>query len=289
MHLAGMILFKALLQGLPQPKKQALVKHLNNKLLDTLAPLPANLASNPLMNKTPFNTYLNRVHVSWITPYLRTLSENDMRLFLAALSPEKQKELKEALLFSPHIPVLREQAKEYLQYTLFTKIRGEKKELLPIECLPEDPLNALLQLKPHQLSDLIFFAGLTDLSYDLKRVVETAKIKLIHAALSARHLSYLQSLAHQRENIAFKPMALDKWSGEASHLHQLIYQRGLNRLAKALYGSSQSLFWYVAHSLDAAQSAALEQLHTNLDHPRGHTLLVKQIVDLCTLIQEKSL
>lgn len=289
MQQSGLILFKALIQSLPQKKKETLFKHLNKKMLDTLSPISTDLYKNPLTHKTSATSYLDHLHVSWLTPYLRTLSENDIRLFLAALSPLKQKELKEALLFAPYLPTLKEEATHYLQNHLLSKIKGEKKDLLPIECLPNNPLNSLLQLTPEELSDLIFFAGLSDLAYDLKRVIETSKIKQIHAALNTRHLSYLQSLAHQRENIAFKPMALDKWDGDISHLHQLIYQRGLNRLAKALYGSSNSLFWYIIHSLDAAQSAALEHLHTNLEHPKGQALLVKQIIDLCTSIQEKML
>jgi hypothetical protein len=284
-HQSGMVFLKALIQATPQQKRAGFLMHLNKKMQEVLSLVPVTLYKNPLKTLTTFDRYLSDIHTSWLTPYLRTLTENDIRFFLAALSEPKRGEVMKSLRLSSPIPHLKQEARQFLQERLFAKVRAGKKNLLPLECLPDHPLNALLELTFIELTRLIDLAGLVDVAYDLRHIIETTKIKQIHSALDPEQLKFLKSLSLQKEGLAFKRMGLDKWEGDVSYLQKLIHQRGLNRLAKALFGQSESLFWYISHKLDVSQASALQQLHTDLNHPQGHALLVQQIVDLCTDIQ----
>ena len=64
-------------------------------------------------------------------------------------------------------------------------------------------------------------------------------------------------------------------------------QRGINRLAKALYKEEPSLAWYIAHRLDADRGALLMKLCTPLDHPRAAILLSEQVTDLIQSIKNQ--
>ena len=203
-------------------------------------------------------------------------------------SVKKRSELKKILLFSNHFPALTIQAKSFLQEHLYSKIK-EEEDLLPMECLPDHPLNFLLDLESEQILHLINLLGLYDVAFDLRHIIETAKIKQIYAALTQKEREFLQSLMQQKEPIAFKRMGLDKWDGSVSNLKSLINQRGLNRLAKALYGQEESLIWYISHKLDTGHAASLQKLCTDLKHPQGIAVLIREISDLIILVKEGKL
>lgn len=286
---SALIFFKTFLSQMPSKKNKLIIGKLNQQMVNHLLTTPSNYYKNPLKERTSYAGYLDAIHISWITPYLRILTENDIRLFTSSLNEKKQREIKSSLLLSNHLIPLKKEAQQYLQEQLFTKIRANQKELIPIECLPKHPLNILLELSEEELVECINLIGLTDVAYDLKHIINTAKRNQILASLSPRQQEFLKSLTYQKENIAFKRMELDKWNGDPLLLHKLILQRGMNRLAKALYGTTASLFWYITHKLDISYTPLLEQLYTDLKHPQGQALLIKQIADLSTLIQEKRL
>ncbi len=63
-------------------------------------------------------------------------------------------------------------------------------------------------------------------------------------------------------------------------LRAMLHQRGINRLAKALYGHNPTLIWHVSHHLDAERGSMLLKLLSPLDHPSAGELLAAQVVDL---------
>jgi len=289
MHKPYMLFFKVLFLRLPPKKQEALQLHLNKTILTTIQQLPSSFYKNPINPLFSAGDYLDNINATWITFYLRNFSENDIRLFAASLSEAKRNEVREILLFSNHSPPLKKEAKKFLQDRLFAKIKNKKKDLLPIECLPEHPLNTLLELTSEQLLELINCLGLMDVAHDLKHIIDTVKRKQIQGALSQKNQNFLKFISHQKESIAFKRMGLETWDGDLNYLNKLIHQRGLNRLAKALFGQEESLFWYLSHKLDTSNSSILQQLHTDLKHPKGVLLLIKQIAELKLLIQENKI
>lgn len=119
-----------------------------------------------------------------------------------------------------------------------------------------------------------------DLSVEIRQIIETAKLKQIYALLTKPQTTFLKTLLHKKEAVTFKKMGLIAWRGDKDALRSLLLQRGLNRIAKSLYGRHPSLLWHVAHRLDAEKGQLLLNLCTALDHPRASSLLSEQVVEL---------
>ncbi len=226
---------------------------------------------------------LPKIHFSWLAPLLRSFPENEIKLFLSCLTGEQIKDLKQALLLSNTLPVPSTIGAAYLRKTLFHFIA--EPQLIPVSCLPADPLNSLLELTHEELISLIDLLSMHDLSVEIRHIIETSKLKDIHSLLSKAQTAFLKTLLHKKEAVSFKKMGLQNWKGDREALRAMLLQRGINRIAKALYGRSPSLLWYVAHRLDAEKGQLLINLCTALDHPRASVLLSEQVVELIGAIK----
>lgn len=283
MDATAAIVCKSLLQRCPQEKREQLFRFLSQEDQAILHELPDAYYREPAEGFLTPAAELKNIHFSWFDPLFRTFSENEVRLFLSALSPEQTKGLKKLLLFSNHGAELNPSVRPFFEMTLWEKLSG--KDLIPIECLPDSPLNALLTLSPASFSSLIDYLGIHDLATEVKQIIETARLKQIHAALKPNELTYLKTLLHRKEPLSFKRMEMQTWDGKNATLRALLHQRGMNRLAKALYRKEKSLLWYVSHKLDMEAGELLLKLATPLEHPRAQEILVGQVTELLTLIQ----
>ncbi len=226
---------------------------------------------------------LNQVHYSWLAPLIRSRSEDEIRLFLSALNPEQVKGLKKALLFTNGLYTLSHLGQKFIRSTLVEEFLGGK-EVLPLACLPEDPLNELLSLNTERLVLLTSFLGLRDLSVEMRLIIDTSKIKQIMGILSQHEQLYLKMVTQQKEPIVFKPMGLAKWDGDPKGFKTLLLQRGMNRLAKALNGHNESLIWYVTHKFDTEKGKTLTAFCTPVER-RASSILSFQVADLIPNIQ----
>ncbi len=271
------ILWNAFLQSSPPHRRSTLLHCLTPELFAELMRLPLP-AHDPQLGIAPVEAELPHIHSSWLAPFLRSLPENEIKIFLSCLSPEQIKGLKGALMLSNTLPTPSELGKTYLSKTLFDSVADS--ELIPLDCLPADPLNALLELSPEELSSLIDLLSMHDLSIEIRHVIETTKLKEINGLLSKPQTNFLKTLLHKKEPVAFKKMGLLNWKGDTNALRTMLLQRGINRIAKALHESSPSLLWYIAHRLDIERGQLLINLCTELDHPRALPLLTHQVVEL---------
>ena len=230
---------------------------------------------------------LFKIHYSWFAPYLRTLPESDIRLFLACLHPTQQKGLRAQLLFSSTLPELSFIASQFLRLSLFTRVAPP--DLLPVACLPVSKLNSLLELDQQDWISLIDLISMHDLSTEIRHIIDTAKLRQIYSLLTKPQHAYLKTLTLKKEPVAFKKLGLANWDGDSEALKQLLFQRGINRIAKALYGHHPSLIWYASHRLEIEKGNALLKLCTSLDHPRAAPLLIDQVVELIESINKHTL
>jgi hypothetical protein len=261
-----------------QPERQnALLKYLPSTDAKELREMGATFG-DPTQQFPRCDEELYRIHYSWFAPFLRTLPESDIRLFLACLHAEQLKGLKSQLLFSNHLLELSFLAAQFLRQSLFKQIIPT--DLIPTACLPQSRLNLLLNLDRQEWTSLIDLTSMHDLSIEIRHIIETAKLKQIYAMLTKPQQAYLKTLSHKKEPVAFKRIGLSNWNGDTATLKQSLFQRGINRIAKALYGHHPSLIWYVSHHLDMERGNALLKLCTPLDHPRAAPLLIDQVVDL---------
>ncbi|HKZ00131.1 MAG TPA: hypothetical protein VJ112_03085 [Rhabdochlamydiaceae bacterium] len=287
MNDASWIFCKAFLQKCPPDQRGALISYLpaaDQKNLDR-APLPS---SDPSQGATPPEELLDKIHYSWFAPFLRTLPENDIRLYFAVLNDAQAKELKKALLFSNHLPSLTPLATLFLQRSLWGKMLEHGEEPLPPEGLPKSPLNQLLQFTYEELLSLIDLLAIHDLTVELRQIIDTAKLKKIYSLLSKRQLAYLKTLAQKKETLSFKKMSLNKWDGNPENLKTMLQQRGINRLAKSLFGESSSLLWHLTHRLDIDRANILQNLCNPLDHPQAIGILRGQVAELIQSIKNST-
>ena len=281
---SSLTVFNSFLMQSPSPKRESLLKCLGEREKSLLDALPKT-QGDPSKGFSSSEEILTRIHYSWFAPYLRTLSEKDIRLFLSALTEEQASGLKKILLLSEGKISLTKAAKLFLQKHLLSELIGTRSDILPPECLPDSPLNVLLNLKFSDLNDLIFFLGLHDLALDMKHIIETAKLKKIQAILSNEQQNYLKILFQSREPVIFAKMGLAKWMGDEESLKQLIFQRGFNRLAKAVYGQDASFLWYLIHALEIDEAHLLQKLCTPLDNSTATQALTFQIFELLSFMR----
>lgn len=81
-------------------------------------------------------------------------------------------------------------------------------------------------------------------------------------------------------------MDLEKWDGDPQTLLNLLYSRGVNRLAKALFGENESFLWHIEHRLSTEQAGLLALWRKELDHPKAKDILSGQIVEILALINK---
>jgi hypothetical protein len=279
MHRAGWIVCKAFLTKRSPAGQEALLARLHPPLQEQLRSLPEKLFGDPTQGFAEPSDALTRFHPCWIASLLRAHTEGDIRLLLASLSPAQGESVRQTLLFSNHLPEIMPSAARFLQQWLLRKLSSGQEDLLPLECLPDSPFNVLLNWKLEELSLLIDRLGLHDLALDMRRVIDTRRLKLIHNALSSDEVRLLHVLRHQKEPVAFSSMGLHQWNGQTETLRQALHQRGLNRLAKALFGQEPSFLWHLSRQFDAGRAALLSRLCTGIDHPKAAALLTAQVLE----------
>ena len=228
----------------------------------------------------PLITKLHRVHYTWYIPLLEQYSEEDQLLVMSLLSDFQRKKLCGIFdLDEPDIS-LSNLSKNFIAKTVFTSLKSDQKEFIPREFLPFSPLNVLLTLSKSKLVEIIDYLGLHDLSHEVKMILQVDTLKKIEESLSKEKLQYLKTLLKKKEPIAFKKMNLDAWNGNKEMLLKVIHQRGLNRLAKALYGSHPSMRWNLLHILDVGRARLLQKLCSDLKNDKAKHVLFEQITEL---------
>ncbi len=285
MDTTALIIWQSFLQASPADRRSSLLRCISEELSKELQALPAFSLEYQLEFESP-EEELSKVHYSWLAPFLRSLPENEIKLFLSSLAPEQIKGLKTSLLLSNTLPSPSSMGRTYLRKTLFEMIAID--DLVPASLLPADPLNGLLDLSQEELASLIDLLSMHDLSIEIRHIIETSKLKEIYGLLTKAQTTFLKTLLHKKEPVSFKKMGLLSWKGDREGLKSMLLQRGINRIAKSLYGKSPSLLWHVAHRLDSEQGQNLMKLCTALDHPRASALLTEQVVELMSALKNNN-
>jgi hypothetical protein len=224
----------------------------------------------------PIHEVLSLIHFSWFVPHLRVLTEKEAKLFISCLSTKQVKELKEALMLSQSFPKPTTLARKYLTQELFAIIAPEN--LLPLCFLPKHRLLPLLDLNTSQLYMLIDLLAMHDLAAEIRQIISTQKLKLIYSILTEEQITYLKTLVDKRELVTFKKIGLSEWNTDLNALQSALTQRGINRLAKAIYPIYTSFTWYISHRLEMEKGLLLSKLCTPTDSSQAADLLQDQIL-----------
>lgn len=285
MTLSTRIILHAFLEKCVANERQALLRYLAPDERQALVTLPKT-RGDPLKSQEEPEHLLNWIHASWIAPFLRTLPEREIGFFLSCLSHEQALSVGKDLLYTEKIPSLSPLGKAFLQSTLIHYLTAEMDDLLPIECLPESPLNGLIEIPIDILVEFLDLLGLHDLSIEFRQIIDRQKLSKIYEALTDNQSHYLKILLQSHEPVAFTPMGLLNWNGDKEKLKLLVRQRGANRLAKALYGQDSSFVWYVLHRFDMEKALLLRKLSSSIENPRAAQLLIQQVIELINYTRE---
>ncbi|MCX6988677.1 MAG: hypothetical protein NTZ52_04155 [Chlamydiae bacterium] len=267
--------------------KNKLVRYLpqgEQDLINKIAPSE----NNPLTANYDQSALLNLVHYTWLTAFLRTLSEVDVGLFLSSLPEPVAKPIKNTVLYSKELSKLTLCAQEYLRSILIDTLLKDQPDIIPMPVLPHSAMNTLLDLPHSTLQKLIEYLGLHDLSVEMKQIIDMVKIKKIQTTLPEDKIIYLKGLSQKAEPVLFKRMELSKWDGTPDTLFKVLYHRGLNRLAKALHPEHASLVWYISRMIPWQESTTFQNLCKPLEHPKAAPLLAHQILEILPLLQKNS-
>lgn len=268
------------LQPFPDAFKGALLALLPKAAQERLSELPP---PGPFQKKWLHEDFLDQVHPSWLAPYLRTLSQHTVPLFLASLQPWQKEGIQALLGHRNHAPSLQPCTRKYVR-TVLRSFLAQNQTLLPPSCLPESSLNPLLLISKEKLSKLLTYLGLHDLSLEMRQIISTSMMKTIFLALSKDEGAYLHRLFLYQEPLVFERLFLNRWDGSQESMHKLLIQRGIDRLAHALYFADPSLVWYICRRLDMHLATLLLKQKEKPSHPRAKEFLDRQIDQILSLL-----
>lgn len=262
----------ALLSSLPQEESaMVLNQHIQNP--------------NPKISLRSPEDILKPIHYSWLAPLIQQLPASLQSTAVGSLSPEQMTGLQQMLHITEPLHAVTSIAKTYLARMVCNKAIDS--DLLPIEYLPPSEMKALAQCSKKQLVDLIDFLGLYDLADEVRRMLNTAKLKNIYLCLTPKELQFLRMCLHQKEKLVIPQMGLEQWNGEQKELHKLIHQKGLFRLGKALCGEHPDLFWHITHVLDTGRAAVINNYYEAAPVAGVTSILQSQAVNVLNFLAQE--
>lgn len=223
---------------------------------------------------------LSRVHYSWLITFLEPFAEGDKEMILSSLDRNQAQRLRKHFNVKEEKFSLKNGAKNYLIKAVYEWLISDQKEFLPLEFLPDHPLNPLVDLSKKKLQKLIDYLGLHDLAIELKHVIKSDQIKKIQKVLTSEEREFLKKQIKVKDPITFSRLNLDGWNGDGEKLKVILHHRGFNRLAKALFGCHPSLLWHICHRLDTGRTKILRKFYTDIKNDEAHATLINQILEL---------
>lgn len=235
---------------------------------------------DPFTSSYSMEDRLGRIHYSWLITFLEPFAEGDKEMILSSLDRNQAERLRKHFNVKGERLPLKKGAKNYLIKAAYEWLISDQKEFLPLEFLPDHPLNPLVNLSKKDLQTLVDYLGLHDLAIELKHVIKSDQIKKIQRVLTPKEREFLKKHIKAKDPITFSRLNLDGWNGEAEKLKAILHHRGFNRLAKALFGCHPSLLWHICHRLDTGRTKILRKFFTDIKNDEAHAALINQILEL---------
>lgn len=273
------LVLKDFLDSTPETLQSGLYQALDSETLEDIENLPA-LSFSPSDGFESLEKQIETTHYSWLIPFFDRLEDSDKYIFVSGLPEKSQASIMKYYDLTRLPKSLSLSAKEFIQKTLYNYLLKDYQNILPINCLPKDPLNSLLTLSREQLLNLVDYLSMHDLSLEIKTMINASQIKNIQEILPLHQRQYLKKLSQKIEPISFKPMGLSHWDGNEPQFKKILHQRGLNRLSKALTESHPSLLWHLSHKLDMGRASIVKTLFKEIKNKKAQRVLVSQVCDL---------
>lgn len=265
---------------LAEKQSSDLLQFFPDSLQQEIAQAP--LLTSPILGKS-FEAYrlLQTIHPSWFYELFDHSTQQDAQLFLSVLSQDQQEALKEHFNIKqvPHIP---HKAQDFFATKLSLYLTKNKPILSPL-FLPEHPLLPLLEFTSNKLHHYIKILGFFDLAIELKTIVQSSLVREISQLFSQDEIKLIHIFSKRKDLIKFTSIKLNHYKGNINQLFEVLFQRGLNRLAKGLYHAPQSFIWHIEHRLEKKHAKAIEVFKQEIKDQKISELLLKQLVEAIEL------
>ncbi len=225
---------------------------------------------------------VERMHYSWIIPLLEKFPKEWRPCVLASLKEEQISPLQRIVGYSPL--VISRPVKTFFLNQLYSLSQAEKR--LPPEYLPETELSSLASWSRKNLVTLIDFLGLYDLAAEVRRIVDRNQLKNLYNCLPPKQLAYLKICLYQKDKLVSPKLEINPAKQDCKRLRQLLHQRGLIRLGKALYGQHVDLVWHMIHVLDIRRGRIIMHYFQQQTIPEINSALKLQVSHLINFLKK---
>lgn len=286
MHLKSALIFQVLTNYYRQSALEPLLKYLPSDEKESIVSEKTHVQDLSIIYKSHLNI-LDVVHYTWLEEPLKQFPENIKTYILSSLSENSFHKLNSLNNLGLTNPIkLPENLKRYFQNLLYQQLGYE--ENLPQSLLPSSHLSFLTGLSKKDLVELVDYLGIYDLANLIRQIIDKKKLKLINQCLTEERKEFVRKCLHAKDKVVLPLIELEPWDGDCKKLNQLIHQRGLLRLGKALSYEHKDLIWTIAHILDIGRGSILLK-YAHQKAPQGVvTALLQQIDTTINFIKTKS-
>ncbi|MCY3974286.1 MAG: hypothetical protein OXF02_01905 [Simkaniaceae bacterium] len=228
--------------------------------------------------------HIEAIHYSWWFSLLAPFSTGDQLKFLSLFDADVREKMKRRLGLALPAPPLSPFVKGFMRRFIHDQLTASQEGLIPLEFLPDHPLNMLVTLTKPALQHVIDLLSLYDLRAEMRQMVGSRRLRMVGASLSSLQRAYFRGL-RQKEPRFFARLKLEDWDGERGTLQRMLHRRGLSRLGKALFGCHFSLLWHIMHRLDTGRAEVLRRAFTDVRNERTRAILIDQVSDVVTFIR----
>lgn len=270
---------KKLIDTQTPEKRGRLLTYLSESGRAEYEKIPA-MQTAPLQNFT-IEELLGKLHPSHYQSLFSSLSHEMKIAYISALPPHVRREVVTNMSIVDSLYDYEDKIKDHFQHQIMGLMTKEKGYSLPNSYIPEDPLLFLVECDTIQMGALVSFLGLFDLHGEIKSLINGKLLMQLEEALSDDELRFLKEIEkHKKKQVLFEPMGLNRWNGEISVLRNVMKERGINRLAKALTLSPPDLLWLVMHIMDTSMMMEFKKYRAELSS-REVTDILREQVKLC--------
>jgi hypothetical protein len=227
---------------------------------------------------------IEKVHYSWFLDTFKEIPEALKPSILASLPLNHAEGIAKTLNIPFTKLKLSDPFKRFLINTLYT--RFEKKEILPIEFLPETSLTLLSSFTKAKLVTIIDFLGIFDLAEEIRHIVEKNALKSIYEAIPPKKQQFLKQCLNQKEKLVTPRCDLDNWDKTADSLNKLLHKRGMIRLSHALSGQHPDFCWHIIHLLDSGRGKIIAAHYKPHEIPAVSQVLAGQVINVINFLNK---
>jgi hypothetical protein len=227
---------------------------------------------------------IEKVHYSWFLDTFKNIPEALKPSILASLPEVHASGISKTfnipikkMMFSPLI-------KRFLINTLYHKF--EKKEILPIEFLPETPLTCLITFTKAKLVNIIDYLGIYDLAEEIRHIVEKNLLKDIYSCISPKKQQFLKNCLNQKEKLVTPRLDLENWDKTTENLTKMLHKRGMMRLSHALSGQHPDFVWHIIHLLDSGRGKVIANYYKPEEIPSVSQALGGQVINVINFLNK---